>query len=132
MTWPTIAVNGSMVPEDPGVYRDQRGNFHMLFNANSGHSNCHKGIPCGGHAWSQDGLTWSQPHIPAFGTIIHYKDNQSQPPAVTYDYVERPQVLQNDDKQPQTLFLGHGYTGIHTLAINFCQNGDSDCVTSVQ
>ena len=33
----TVVVNGSMRPEDPFVWRDQRG-FHMLFNANSDHS----------------------------------------------------------------------------------------------
>lgn len=60
----------------------------MLFNANSGHSNCRPTVPCGGHAWSHDGLSWSKPKIPAFGTIVHYVDNTT----VTYDYVERPQV----------------------------------------
>ena len=108
----TIPVTGSMHPEDPGVWRDNKGRFHvvnqpdsarksltflqydfveyheqassvliliknflsqMLFNANSGHSHCKAGVPCGGHAWSKDGLSWSEPHIPAFGTLIHFE-----------------------------------------------------------
>lgn len=111
-----------------GVYRDQRGHFHMLFNANSGHSNCRAGIPCGGHAWSMDGLSWSLPYWPAFGTITHYQDNTS----AHWDYVERPQVSQEPNGTPLAFFAGHGYSDIHTLAYMFCQAGDKDCVTTVQ
>jgi hypothetical protein len=152
---PTVVTNGSMHPEDPGVYRDEKGRFHMLFNANSGHSNCKAKVPCGGHgalsplptpvptllpqclhnpcchaaiAWSYDGLTWSTPVWPAFGTITHYVDNTT----ATWDYVERPQVAQMEDGTPMTFFAGHGYGGIHTLAMMFCQQGDIDCVTTVQ
>lgn len=32
--------------EDPGIWRDQNGNFHAIFHGP-------------GHAWSRDGLTWS-------------------------------------------------------------------------
>ena len=75
-------------------------------------------------------MTWSQPHIPAFGTIVHYEDKSTE----VYDYVERPQVVQAADGRPLTLFAGHGYSGIHTLAIMFCQDSDidSDCVTMVE
>lgn len=125
---PTVVVNGTLRPEDPGVYRDHRGNFHMVFNANSGHAHCPAQQPCGGHSWSYDGLTWAVPTVPAFGTIVHYQDNST----VTYDYCERPQVLQDDNGVPLTFFAGHGYSDIHTLAINFCQAGDTDCVTTVQ
>jgi len=41
-----------------------------------------------GHTWSLDGLSWSNPVIPAFGTIVHYTDNTTS----TFDYCERPQV----------------------------------------
>ena len=126
----TIPVTGSMHPEDPGVWRDEKGRFHMLFNANSGHSHCKGKVPCGGHAWSRDGLSWSKPHIPAFGTIVHFEDNSTQ----VFDYVERPQISQDDDGKPLTLFVGHGYGGVHNLATMFCQEGDSDsdCLTSIE
>eukprot|EP00658_Telonema_sp_P-2_P052700 TRINITY_DN4095_c0_g1_i1.p1 TRINITY_DN4095_c0_g1~~TRINITY_DN4095_c0_g1_i1.p1 ORF type:complete len:311 (+),score=24.15 TRINITY_DN4095_c0_g1_i1:366-1298(+) len=123
----TVPVSGKMVPEDPFVWREPRG-FHMLFNANSGHSNCAAKTPCGGHAWSRDGLAWSVPTIPAFGTIVHYEDNSTR----VYDYVERPQIVQDTNGRPLTLFVGHGYSDIHTLAIMFCQEGDDDCVTMIQ
>jgi hypothetical protein len=102
----------------------------MLFNANSGHTNCPARTPCGGHAWSKDGLAWSKPKIPAFGTIVHFEDNSTQ----VFDYVERPQVVQDVAGTPLTLFAGHGYTDIHTLAIMFCQAGDKDedCVTMIE
>jgi hypothetical protein len=32
--------------EDPGIWRDHRGNFHAIFHGP-------------GHAWSADGLKWS-------------------------------------------------------------------------
>jgi len=67
---------------------------------------------------------------PAFGTITHYVDRTS----TKWDFVERPQVAQMVDGTPLTFFAGHGYGGIHTLAIMFCQanDTDADCVTTVQ
>jgi len=127
---PAVPVNGSMIPEDPHVYRDKRG-FHMLFNANSFHTNCGVGVPCGGHAWSLDGLTWSAPVWPAFGTITNYVDNST----VVWDYVERPQVVQKDDGTPLALFNARSYPqydNIHTEAMLFCQKDDTDCVTTIQ
>ena len=163
---PTVVEAGKMKPEDPGVYRDKRGGFHMLFNANSGHGNCAAGVPCGGHAWSTDGLVIRPPptaltrcsappprrrgrsHIfPLLGRLcgpppaprrrarglmppqVRFADNSTR----VFDYVERPQVLQDSDGNPLTLFAGHGYRGIGTLSINFCAQGDADrdCVTSV-
>ena len=44
--------------EDPSVFRTARG-FHLLTNVNNGHQRCDASVPCGGHAWSRDGLTWS-------------------------------------------------------------------------
>ena len=35
-----------------------------------GHGNCAAGIPRGVHAWSTNGLDWSLPTIPAFGTRV--------------------------------------------------------------
>jgi hypothetical protein len=49
-----------------------------------------------------------------------------------WDFVERPQIVQDSDGKPLTLFLGQSYKDSHTLAIMFCQEGDTDCVTTVQ
>ena len=53
--------------EDPAIFRDPRGNLHMLTNANSGHARCAAGGACGGHSWSRDGLSWSPVFNGAFG-----------------------------------------------------------------
>lgn len=41
-----LQVTGSINEEDPGIWRDHRGNFHAIFHGP-------------GHAWSTDGLQWS-------------------------------------------------------------------------
>lgn len=125
---PTVVQAGNMLPEDPFVWRDRRGRFHMLFNANSYHKYCAAGVPCGGHAWSADGLEWSTPVIPAFGTVVPYKGYPTQ----TYDYVERPQIAQDQAGNPLVFFFGHGYSNISNMAMMFCQEGDPDdaCVTT--
>jgi hypothetical protein len=51
---------------------------------------------------------------------------------VQWDYVERPQVAQDDDGTVLALYLGQSYKDSHSLAIMFCQDGDTDCVTTVQ
>jgi hypothetical protein len=45
--------------EDPTVFIDPRGNFHMLTNVNTCHKRCAQGVECGGHAWSKDGRAWT-------------------------------------------------------------------------
>ena len=121
---------GTMKPEDPFVWKDAKNRFHMLINANSGHYNCKASIPCGGHLWSEDGLEWSLPYIPAFGTIVHMEDGTN----VTYDYSERPQIAQMSNGTPLTFYFGHGYKLVENVALMFCQDGDKDedCVTTVQ
>ena len=44
--------SAAAVWQDPGLFRDQRGNFHMLT-----HYFGHDGPA--GHAYSEDGLAWS-------------------------------------------------------------------------
>jgi len=117
-------------PEDPFVWKDNKNRFHMLINSNSGHSNCAAKVPCGGHLWSEDGLEWSKPHTPAFGTIVHMADGTTD----VYDYCERPQIAQTPDGTPLTFYFGHGYSKVENVALMFCQDGDADadCVTTVE
>ena len=60
--------------------------------------------------------------------MLQYVDNTT----ARWDYVERPQIAQMADGTPLTFFAGHGYSGIHTMAMMFCQHGDTDCVTTIQ
>ena len=105
--------------EDPAVFRDPRGNFHLLSNVNTWHARCAAGVPCGGHAWSADGLTWSDQFIGAFGPVVRWTNG-------TYfvgAYAERPQVLQDADGTPIAFYTGFGmasYFDSHNFAQLFC------------
>ena len=79
--------------EDPSVFRDKRGNFHLLTNVNSDHARCAQGVPCGGHAWSRDGFVFSNLTIGAFGPVITFKNGTEWRNA----YVERPLVTMAPD-----------------------------------
>ena len=106
--------------EDPAVFQDPRGNFHLLTNVNTGHKRCDATVPCGGHAWSEDGITWSQQFIGAFGPVIHLKNGSSW----TNAYIERPQVYQDEGTRiPITFFGGMGrssYADSISWAQPFC------------
>jgi hypothetical protein len=73
--------------EDPFVFQTKRG-FHLLTNVNTYHRRCASGVACGGHAWSRDGITWSEQTIGAFGPVIKLMNGTT----VANSYVERPQV----------------------------------------
>jgi hypothetical protein len=53
--------------EAKGAQSVGAGNYHMLTNINTCHTRCPQGVECGGHAWSHDGLTFSDLHVGAFG-----------------------------------------------------------------
>ena len=90
--------------EDPFVFRDPRGSFHMLTNVNTFHRRCDAGAACGGHAWSLDGLTWSGQAIGAFGPTVELANGSS----FTNAYAERPLVYQDALGAPVALFVGMG------------------------
>ena len=109
--------------EDPFVFRDKRGNFHLLTNVNNDHTRCAQGVPCGGHAWSTDGINFSNLTIGAFGPIFRYSNG-------TYSYnayVERPQIIQDANNIPIAMYLGIGrssYMDSATWAQYFCTDAD--------
>ena len=117
--------------EDPFVFRTARG-FHLLVNINTYHKRCPAGVACGGHAWSDDGLSWSPLQMAAFGPTVTLSNGS----AVRNSYVERPQVyLDEADGQPRTLFVGltrpDGYADSVTWAQRFCREGEAGCGTTV-
>ena len=61
--------------EDPSVFRDTRGNYHMLINALPG--SCIPKFQQGGHAWSKDGVTWSEPRVGAYNTTVQFTNGSS-------------------------------------------------------
>ena len=90
--------------EDAAVFKDPRGNYHMLTNVGTYHIRCAIGEPCGGHAWSRDALAWSNLTIGAFGPVIRFTNGSYWHTS----YVERPQVLQSADGTPTTFYVGVG------------------------
>ncbi len=115
--------------EDPFVFRDQRGHFHLLTNVNTFHARCKSGVPCGGHAWSYDGLVWSNLTVGAFGPVVRVV-NATADRYIYNAYVERPQVVQAADGTPLALFLGIGRTSYFdsaSWAQPFCQAGQANC-----
>lgn len=69
--------------EDPGIFRDKKGNFHLITNVTP--YKCSK--KCLGHLWSQDGLTWSPVQIGSVplgieldnGTVFQNNIRREQP-----------------------------------------------------
>lgn len=112
--------------EDPTVFKTARG-FHLLTNVNTYHKRCGEGQACGGHAWSHDGITWSQMNLQAFGPVITLDNGTT----VRNSYVERPQVYMQGGV-PHTFFLGltrpDGYSDSVTWAQRFCQPNDTATV----
>jgi hypothetical protein len=112
--------------EDAFVFRDPRGSFHLLTNVNNDHSRCAQGVPCGGHAWSVDGLTFSNLTIGAFGPVIRFANGSYWRNA----YVERPQVMQAKDGTPVAFYVGMGrssYFDSVSWAQLFCVAGQQGC-----
>ena len=102
--------------EDPAVFMDPHGYLHMLTNVNTYHARCAAGVPCGGHAWSYDGLTWSNQTIGAFGPIVRFTNGTY----FTGAYAERPQVLQAPDRTPIAFYMGFGRSS-YMDSVNWAQ-----------
>lgn len=88
--------------EDPHVYKDARGNLHML-----AHSLCDDWPRCdavGGHAASADGgLTWRYSGPAAYTTTVAFEDGSE----VTFARRERPEMLVDDRTgEPTHLITG--------------------------
>ena len=114
-----------MESEDPFVFQTKRG-FHLLTNINTYHKRCAAGVKCGGHAWSNDGLVWSNQTIGAFGPKVILENGS----IVVNSYVERPQVFLDPTGEPEVLYVGltrpDGYQDSVTWAQRFCGNGGKE------
>lgn len=109
--------------EDPSVFIDKRGNWHMLVNALPG--GCNPKTHQGGHAWSRDGITWSEPRVGAYNTTVLFTDGTS----MTCTRRERPQMVLDADGIPLVMFAG--VVGCPTIP-NTPYKGGGDCFTLAQ
>jgi hypothetical protein len=108
--------------EDPSVFQDTRGNWHMLVNALPG--GCNPKLQQGGHAWSTDGITWSEPRTGAYNTTMMLTDGSS----MTCNRRERPQMIL-DPVKGTPLAMTAGVVGCPAFGVN---KGGNDCFTLVQ
>ena len=86
--------------EDPSVFKDDKGRYHMLFNALP--YKCVPKFQQGGHAWSLDGINWSAPRLGAFDTTIQFTDGTN----MKCERRERPQMVIGKDGKPLALVSG--------------------------
>lgn len=86
--------------EDPSVFIDHRGHWHMLINALPG--GCNPKLQQGGHAWSKDASTWSEPRTGAYNTTVQFTDGTS----MTCVRRERPQMVLDRKGVPLVMFAG--------------------------
>jgi hypothetical protein len=89
--------------EDPGIFRDKRGNFHMITHYFAKEKTCGEGHTCqgpGGHAFSANGLDWEFAGQ-AYDSTQDYEDGSKE----QFSRRERPQVLMVDG-EPAFLFNG--------------------------
>lgn len=111
--------------EDPSVFVDHRGNFHMLVNALPGNCKPKPKIHQGGHAWSRDGIVWSDVRVGAFNTTVAFTDGDF----MTCIRRERPQMVLDQDGMP--LAMTSGIMGCPAFE-NGNWTGGQDCFTLVQ
>jgi len=85
--------------EDPGVFRDARGHYHLLANMMPG--KCEPKTAQGGHAWSLDGLSWSAPRMGAFNSTVAFRSSGAER---LLGRRERPKVSTAPDGTPLVLW----------------------------
>ena len=113
--------------EDPSVFRDVRGGYHMLVNALPG--GCQPKTFQGGHAWSKDGMSWSEPRVGAYNGTVMFSDGTN----MTCARRERPQMIL-DPKSGVPLAMSAGATGCPAFvtAAGVHMKGGGDCFTLIQ
>ena len=77
--------------EDPVLWFDRRGNWHILFHVFS-HSGNWSVNRYSGHGYSRDGLSWDYSDVEPFDGMVDFTDGTS----MTYSTRERPHLLFED------------------------------------
>ncbi|OAQ67841.1 EGF-like domain-containing protein [Pochonia chlamydosporia 170] len=94
------------VNEDPFIWRDKRGNYHMLLHSLEPEGGFGDGPKVGRHAWARDYTgpwTFGSKTL-AFSTEVKYDDGS----AIDFYRRERPQLYFSEDGSMTPLFLGTG------------------------
>jgi len=98
----------SHIGEDPYIYQDKRGNYHIVYHDM-------QGADRGGHAYSRDLVTWYNGPVPCYTGEVHYDDGSSR----KFQKRQRPQLLL-ESGVPLYLYTGvmpGGATGDYTFTL---------------
>ena len=94
--------------EDPFLWEDERGYFHMLMH--------NMGGPVGSHAFSRDGVRWNRSATAPYTHTVTYEDSS----VVKMGRRERPQLLLSGTGQPRYFSSGVELPGsqeVYTLVM---------------
>jgi hypothetical protein len=94
------------IGEDPYIYQDKRGNYHIIYHDM-------EGADRGGHAFSRDAKTWYNGPVPCYTGEVKYDNGSSR----KFQKRQRPQLLM-EDGVPLYLYTGvmpGGATGDYTF-----------------
>ena len=88
--------------EDPTLWVDQRGHWHILSHCYVPHYNEGNDY-VSGHLFSADGLTWSESSVQPYQHAVEYRDGSTQ----NFSTIERPKLVFDDATgRPTHLFNG--------------------------
>ena len=92
--------------EDPFIWRDKRGHYHLLMHSLEADGAFGDGPKVGRHAWAEDykGPWTFGAQTLAFTTAVQYQDGSS----IDFYRRERPQLFFSDDGEVTPLFLTTG------------------------
>ena len=97
--------------EDPFVWQDKRGSFHMITHNQADNNVCGSkaaGSSCAAHLYSRDSFTWSVGKIPVYDSAVKLANGS----AAVLQTRQRPQLVLNPiDLRPEFLFNGGGFHG---------------------
>jgi hypothetical protein len=96
------------IGEDPYIYQDKRGNYHIIYHDMEGSDR-------GGHAYSQNLIEWHNGPVPCYTGEVHYDDGSSH----KFQKRQRPQLIL-EGGVPQYLYTGvmpGGVTGDYTFTL---------------
>jgi len=94
------------IGEDPYIYADKRGNFHIVYHDM-------QGSDLGGHAFSADGQKWYNGAVPCYTGLVHFENGSSQ----KFKKRQRPQLIV-ENGVPLYLYTGvmpGGFTGDYSF-----------------
>jgi len=92
--------------EDPFLFVDRRGSFHIITHDQSDNNVCgdSKNHACGAHLFSRDSWSWTVSPTPAYTDKVPVPAGGTK----TLQTRQRPQLIFSDDGQMRPLFLFNG------------------------